>query len=224
MTADTSFWSFIINASVIVKCVMLTLFFASIASWTIIIERIRFYKKQWIEAKQFETRFWSGIGLNELFQTTHHQESNTVAKIFTSGFKTFMQFQKTGHHTRDDSIVGAQRAMQITESKAVDELERPLSFLATVGSISPIIGLFGTVLGIITAFQGLGTVQQASIAAVAPGISEALITTAIGLFAAIPAVIAYNRFSHQVVQLQNYYETFSEELTNILHRQANSGE
>ncbi|OGT42465.1 MAG: protein TolQ [Gammaproteobacteria bacterium RIFCSPHIGHO2_12_FULL_40_19] len=224
MTADMSFWSFIINASVIVKCVMLTLFFASIASWTIIVERARFYKQQWQEAKQFETRFWSGIGLNELLQTTGHQESNAIAKIFTSGFKTFMQFQKTGHHSRDDSIVGAQRAMQIAECRAVDELEKPLSLLATIGSISPIIGLFGTVLGVITAFQGLGTVQQASIAAVAPGISEALITTAIGLFAAIPAVIAYNRFSQQVVQLQNHYEAFSGELTNILHRQANNGE
>ena len=120
--------------------------------------------------------------------------------------------------------MGTQRAMQIAESKSTDELERPLSLLATVGSVSPYIGLFGTVWGIMTVLQTLGGIQQASIAMVAPGISEALITTAIGLFAAIPAVIAYNRFSKQVAELQNNYETFSAELINLLHRQANNNE
>lgn len=220
MTADTSIFSYIINAGFVVRCVMLILFFASIASWTVIIERIRFYKRQWLEVKQFEQRFWSGATLKDLYEQALHQKLSGLGLIFTSGFKAFTQFQTTGHHSRDDVIIGAQRAMQISEDNLLDELERPLSLLATVGAVSPFVGLFGTVWGIMTAFQALGTVQQASIAMVAPGISEALITTAIGLFAAIPAVIANNRFSHQVTRLQNRYQTFAEELTNILHRQA----
>lgn len=223
MTADTSFWSFIINAGFIVKCVILILTFSSLASWTVIVERMRFYKKQWDATKQFETRFWSGVALTDLFQSTQREPQPTaIEKIFTSGFTAFSQFQATGNHSRDDIITGAQRAMRIAESKSVDELEGPLSLLATVGSVSPFIGLFGTVWGIMTAFQALGTVQQASIAMVAPGISEALITTAIGLFAAIPAAIAYNRFSAQVSRLQNHYENFASDLTNILHRQSTS--
>ena len=223
MTADTSFWSFIINAGFIVKCVILILFFASVASWTVIIERIRFYKKQWEQTKLFEQRFWSGGSLNELYQTTQREAPAIgVEKIFSSGFTAFTQFQHTGKHSADDIISGAQRAMQIAESKSIDELDRPLSLLSNIGSISPFIGLFGTVWGIMTAFQALGTVQQASIAMVAPGISEALITTAIGLFAAIPAAIAYNRFTSQVSKLQNHYEIFSAELTNILHKQVSN--
>lgn len=220
MSAGGNFWTYLLDASIIAKCVILTLVFASIASWTVIIERSRFYKRQWLETKQFEKKFWSGMGMSELFHLTQQNETNGAATIFTSGFKAFTQFQKTGHHNRDDSIVGAQRAMQIAECRAVDELEKPLSLLATVGSVSPFVGIFGTVIGVMMAFQGLGTVQQASIAAVAPGISEALITTAIGLFAAIPAVVAYNQFSQQVARFQNYFETFAADLTNILHRQA----
>ena len=222
MTANTSFWDFILNAGFIVKCVILILFFSSIASWTVIVERVRFYKKQWEKTKAFEKKFWSGTSLNELYQSTQHDSASLgVEKIFSSGFSAFSQFQATGKHSHDDVINGAQRAMQIAESKSIDELDRPLSLLSNIGSISPFIGLFGTVWGIMTAFQALGTVQQASIAMVAPGISEALITTAIGLFAAIPAAIAYNRFTNQVAKLQNHYEIFSAELTNILHKQVN---
>lgn len=220
MTANTSFLTYLLNASIIVKCVILILIFASIASWTVIIERVRYYKMQWKLAEHFEERFWSGISLNDLYQSSLQDENpSAVSTIFSSGFKAFSQFQSTGKHTREDIIVGAQRAMQVAESKAIDQLEEPLSLLATIGSVTPFIGLFGTVWGIMTAFQALGTVQQASIAMVAPGISEALMTTAIGLFAAIPAAIAYNRFSHQVGRLQSYYDTFSNELTNILHKQ-----
>lgn len=222
MTADTTFWSFIINAGFIVKCVILILFFASIASWTVIAERTRFYKKQWVQTQQFENRFWSGVSLNDLFQSTQRDSDPTgVAKIFSSGFSAFTQFQTTGKHSSDDVITGAQRAMVAAESKSMDALDRSLSLLSNIGSISPFIGLFGTVWGIMTAFQALGTVQQASIAMVAPGISEALITTAIGLLTAIPAAIAYNRFTSQVAKLQNHYETFSAEFTNILHKQVN---
>ena len=146
MIANTSFLDFILNASIIVKCVILILVFASIASWTVIAERIRFYKQQWEAVKQFELRFWSGVALSDLFQATQHDSKSTgIDKILVSGFKAFSQFQATGHHSRDDIIIGAQRAMQIAESKMTDELDRPLALLATVGSISPIIGLFGTV-------------------------------------------------------------------------------
>ncbi|OGT26743.1 MAG: protein TolQ [Gammaproteobacteria bacterium RIFCSPLOWO2_02_FULL_42_14] len=220
MTVDSTLWSYIINAGFVVKCVILILFVASIASWTMIIERMRFYKKQWKEAKAFEKEFWSGASLANLLQNTEEADSqNGLIKIFKSGFNAFSQFQSSGKHSRDEILSSSERAMQIAESKIIDELEKPLSLLATIGSVSPYVGLFGTVWGIMTAFQALGHVQQASIGMVAPGISEALIATAIGLFAAIPAVIAYNRFNQQVARLQNYYETFSAELSTIFHKQ-----
>lgn len=220
MTTNPSFFDFIFNASFIVKCVILILFFASIASWTIIIERIRFYKKQWAQTKQFENRFWSGIAIQDLFQAVKHESTETIGlpDVFSSGYETFTKLKSTGNHTPDNIMDSAQRAMQVVENDIADQLERPLTLLSTIGSMSPYIGLFGTVWGIMTAFQALGTMQQASIAAVAPGISEALITTALGLFAAIPAAIFYNRFTQHVSRLQNRIDTFSTELTNILQR------
>lgn len=221
MTANPSLLSYLLDASVIVKCVILLLIFASIASWTVIIERMRFYKKQWRDVTRFESRFWSGITLKALFQSTQQNEKpSDMESIFSAGFQTFSQFQATGHHSRDDMLTGAQRAMQNAQNRATDGLEDSLPLLATVGAVSPFVGLFGTVWGIMTAFQALGTVQQASIAMVAPGISEALLTTAIGLFAAIPAAIAYNRFNNQVTRLQNSFDNFSVDLINILHKQA----
>ena len=219
MIADTSITGYLLNAGFVVRCVIVLLLFASIASWTVIIERIRFYKRQQQDVKQFETRFWSGISIKDLYEQTTQQKLFGLGYIFTAGFKAFIQFQKTGQHSRDDIIIGAQRAMQVAENRALSELEKPLTLLAIIGSVSPFVGLFGTVWGIMTAFQALGAVQQASIAMVAPGISEALITTAIGLFAAIPAVIANHRFNHQVVQFQSQFDDFATELTNILHRQ-----
>lgn len=220
MTTNPSFFDFIFNASFIVKCVILILFFASITSWTIIIERIRFYKKQWAQTKQFENRFWSGIAIQDLFQAVKHEPTDAIGlpDVFSSGYETFTKLKSAGNHTPDNIMDSAQRAMQIVENDIADQLERPLTLLSTIGSMSPYIGLFGTVWGIMTAFQALGTMQQASIAAVAPGISEALITTALGLFAAIPAAIFYNRFTQHVSRLQNRVETFSTELTNILQR------
>jgi len=220
MTANTSFWSFIINASFIVKCVILVLFFASVTSWTIIVERVRFYKRQWEQTKKFETRFWSGIAMTDLYQAITHEPSGNIGlpKVFSAGFQAFSKLQTAGNHNSENIMDGTQRAMQIVENDMADQLERPLTLLSTIGSMSPYVGLFGTVWGIMTAFQALGTMQQASIAAVAPGISEALITTALGLFAAIPAAIAYNRFTHQTSRLQNRAEMFSGELANILQR------
>ena len=220
MTTDTSFFDFIINASFIVKCVILILVFASISSWTMIVERWKFYKNQWEETAQFETRFWSGIAINDLYNSVKNEptEMSGLPKVFSAGFETFSKLQTDGNHNTDSIMDSTQRAMQAAESDVNDKLEQSLGWLSTIGSMSPFVGIFGTVWGIMTAFQALGTMQQASIAAVAHGISEALITTALGLFAAIPAGVAYNRFTQQVSRIQNRMETFSSELTNILQR------
>lgn len=221
MTADISIWSYISNADFVVKCVMSLLFLASIASWAIIFERILFYKKQWRDTRSFEKSFWSGASLQTLLQESESvaNKNNAMAAIFNSGLTEFSHLQSNGSRQRQEIIDGAQRAMQIAQAKETDQMTWPLSLLATIGSVSPYVGLFGTVWGIMHAFQALGTVQQASIAMVAPGISEALIATAIGLFAAIPAVIAYNRFNNQVSRLQHQYDTFEAEFTNILYRE-----
>src|SRR3990167_163664 len=220
MTTNPSFFDFILNASFIVKCVILILFFASVASWAIILERIRFYKRQWVNIKKFESRFWSGIAMNDLYREVTQETENdaSLVRVFSAGFQEFSKLKEVGNQNQDAVMDGTQRAMQIAESDMIDQLEQPLTLLSTIGSMSPYVGLFGTVWGIMTAFQALGTMQQASIAAVAPGISEALITTALGLFAAIPAGVAYNRFTQQVTRLQNRTDMFSAELTNILQR------
>lgn len=219
MTTNPSFFDFILNASFIVKCVILILFFASVASWAIIIERMRYYKNQWGQVKQFEKRFWSGVAMNDLCHEVSQQADKNVGlpAVFSAGFQEFSKLKEM-NQDREVILDGTQRAMQIAESEMADRLEKPLTLLSIIGSMSPYVGLFGTVWGIMTAFQALGAMQQASIAAVAPGISEALITTALGLFAAIPAAIAYNRFTQQVVRLQNKVEMFSAELVNILQR------
>lgn len=220
MTTDTSFLNFILSAGIIVKIVMLILLAASISSWAVIFERWKFYKKQWQETKAFQKRFWSGIALNDLYRevVSNSSESIGLPKVFAAGFETFSKLKESGNHDADNIMDGTQRAMQVAESDTLDQLEQSLPLLATVGSVSPFVGIFGTVWGIMTAFQSLGTMQQASIAAVAPGISEALITTALGLFAAIPAAVAYNRFTQHVSRLQNRAEMFSGEIANILQR------
>lgn len=220
MTTNPTLWSYIADAGFVVKCVMLILFAASIASWSIIFERWQFYKKQWQEAKQFQERFWSGISLNDLYQevSTENTEQIGLSTIFSTGFKTFTKLQSIQNYQKQDITEDTERSLKIAENKMQASLEKPLSFLATVGAVSPFVGIFGTVWGVMTAFRALGTAQQASIAMVAPGISEALITTAFGLFAAVPAVIAFNRFTRQVDQLQNNAESFSDEFINILRR------
>ena len=221
MTAEPSLWSFIINADIVVKIVMMILLFASIASWTIIIQRSKLLKQTQYHLKQFEKRFWSGIDLSSLFeQLTNHKESlSGLATIFHAGFNEFTRLHQQPNIHPEATLEGAQRAMRIAQAREIETLERNLAFLATVGSTSPYVGLFGTVWGIMTSFRALGAVQQASIAMVAPGISEALIATAIGLFAAIPAVIAYNRFSNELERIVQNYDTFQEEFSNVLHRQ-----
>ena len=220
MSSDLTFIGLFLQASFIVQLVMLLLLSVSVASWTFIFQRSKALNAARSEMRQFEDKFWSGADLNKLYQELSSRASLTgMSSIFCVGFKEFVRLRKS--NTPTNGIVdGTYRAMRVSMSRQVEELESRLPFLATAGSISPYIGLFGTVWGIMNAFIALGEVQQATLAMVAPGIAEALIATAIGLFAAIPAVIAYNRFSHQVEKLENSYGNFMEEFSAILQRQA----
>ncbi len=226
MAGQLSVLSLILEASVVVKIVMLILMSASIVSWAMIIQRNKALSLALDESRKFEDRFWSGIDLSKLYNEVSARASVTgMEALFKAGFKEFARLHKTSARSPGAVMEGTQRAMRVGLSREVERLEAHLPFLATVGSISPYIGLFGTVWGIMNAFMALGAVQQATLAMVAPPIAEALIATAIGLFAAIPAVIAYNKFSHSVEQLENSYANFVEEFSNILHRQAvSSGE
>lgn len=220
MPTDTSIWSFIVHAGPVVKCVMLILLAASVCSWSIIFQRARLLKQRRKEAKQFEERFWSGNDLSQLYDGLQKQRQAVtgLSSIFQAGFSEYLKSSRA-KHDRLSLLKGTQRAMRIAQSHEIEFLEKHLSFLATVGSNSVYIGLFGTVWGIMSAFRGLGAVQQATIAMVAPGISEALIATAMGLVAAIPAVIAYNFFTSHIERLDNSYQTFQEEFSSVLHHQ-----
>ena len=224
MTADYSFIDLILNASLVVQLVMLILVVASVVSWTMIFNKRLLLKHSKNDADMFEERFWSSEDLSPLYNriTAGRYESSGMEKIFWAGYNEFSRLQKQESIDPEAVLDGAQRSMRIAMNKEVDHLETNLSFLATVGSTSPYIGLFGTVWGIMNSFQALGTVQQATISMVAPGISEALVATAMGLFAAIPAVIAYNRYSNDVERLINRYDNFLEEFSSILHRHAHS--
>ncbi|MCU7555220.1 protein TolQ [Alteromonas sp. ASW11-19] len=220
MESDLTFIGLFLQASFIVQLVMLLLLGVSVASWAFIFQRSKALSAARNEMRQFEDKFWSGADLNRLYQELSARPNVTgLASIFCAGFKEFIRLRKSTTPTTG-IVDGTYRAMRVSMSREVDSLESRLPFLATAGSISPYIGLFGTVWGIMNAFIALGEVQQATLAMVAPGIAEALIATAIGLFAAIPAVIAYNRFSHQVEKLENSYGNFMEEFSAILHRQA----
>ena len=224
MIADYSLIDLILNASLVVQFVMLILVLASVSSWTMIFNKYVLLKHSKNNADIFEEKFWSSEDLSPLYNriTAGRYKSIGMEKIFEAGYKEFSRLQNKESIDPEAILDGAQRSMRIAMNKEVDHLETNLSFLATVGSTSPYIGLFGTVWGIMNSFQALGTVQQATIAMVAPGISEALIATAMGLFAAIPAVIAYNRYSYDVERLINRYDNFSEEFAAILHRHAHS--
>jgi biopolymer transport protein TolQ len=224
MIADYSFIDLILNASLVVQFVMLILVLASVISWTMIFNKYVLLKHSKNNADIFEEKFWSSEDLSPLYNriTAGRYVSSGMEKIFEAGYKEFSRLQKQKNIDPEVILDGAQRSMRIAMNKEVDHLETNLSFLATVGSTSPYIGLFGTVWGIMNSFQALGTVQQATIAMVAPGISEALVATAMGLFAAIPAVIAYNRYSNDAERLINRYDNFLEEFAAILHRHAHS--
>ena len=221
MSSNLSFIDLFLEASIIVQLVMLLLLATSVISWAFIFQRSKALSSASDEMKKFEDKFWSGVDLNRLYQELSARQSvNGMASMFCAGFKEFVRLRKSPSATSDAVMDGTYRAMRVALSREIDSLESRLPFLATAGSISPYIGLFGTVWGIMNSFIALGEVQQATLAMVAPGIAEALIATAMGLFAAIPAVIAYNRFSHQVEKLENSYGNFMEEFSSILHRQA----
>ena len=226
MNMDFSIASLILNASPIVQFVLLLLLIASIGSWTIIIEKSRMLKQSVAAADEFESRFWSGGDLASIYRDIA-RSSHThmgMAGIFESGFREFGRLQKQQGLSGDQMLEGARRAMRVSQMREVDRLENNLVVLATVGSTSPYVGLFGTVWGIMNTFQSLATVQSATLALVAPGISEALIATAMGLVAAIPAVIAFNRYADKVGRLEVRFDTFMEEFSAILQRHAAQAE
>jgi biopolymer transport protein TolQ len=222
VSADLSFFSLIIGASVIVQLVMLLLLSVSVMSWTMIFRKRSALIEARVNADRFEDNFWSGGDLATLYHkvASRGDELRGLANIFVAGFKEFTRLRKRSGSDPMAVLEGAQRSMRVALSREMDDLETHLSFLATVGSTSPYVGLFGTVWGIMNAFRGLGNAHQATLAMVAPGIAEALIATAMGLFAAIPAVIAYNRYSNDVERLENRYDNFLEEFSSILQRQA----
>lgn len=224
MSGDTSLWVYFASAGGVVKTVMLLLLAASVASWTIIFQRGFVLRQARTALANFEAAFWSGSDLSKLYTEVNSRRYDIegIAAIFQAGFREFTRLGKQTGVPSAMVLEGAQRAMRIAYSRESDRLEQHLAFLATVGSTSPYVGLFGTVWGIMASFHALGNVGQATIAMVAPGISEALVATAMGLFAAIPAVIAYNRYANDVERLLNQYATFQEELFNILHRHVHS--
>jgi biopolymer transport protein TolQ len=224
MNANHSVIDLFMNASIIVQVVMLILLMASVLSWTMIFQKHSFLKKLKTEMKKFEGQFWSGIDMHQFYKVLHPQTVNGTAAIFVAGFKEFLRLRDHGHHlTSEQQLQNIQRAMHVAQSGEEEELESNLPFLATVGSVSPYIGLFGTVWGIMTAFSALGSVEQATIAMVAPGISEALIATAMGLFAAIPAVLAYNRYTAMVEKMAADFENFEEDFSRLLLSQLDTG-
>jgi len=212
----------LLNASIPVQIVMLLLMIASLMSWSIIFTKRRLIRKTTNASDEFEANFWSGGDLNTLYQSAsrHKGGSYGMSSIFEAGFREFNRAVQQGDVSPDRLIEESRRAMRVAQMREVDRLEQSLATLATIGSTSPYVGLFGTVWGIMGAFMGLANVQSATLAVVAPPIAEALIATAMGLFAAIPAVIAYNRYADKVVRLEYRYDGFTEEFSSILQRHA----
>jgi biopolymer transport protein TolQ len=219
MPNDLSVWSLVLDASPVVQIVVGLLLAASLGSWAVIFRKTQVIGRSRSQAEKFETKFWSGGDLGNLYKSieTKGRAGTGMQSIFESGFGEFSRLRQLGT-PGEQLLAGARRAMRVAQLRELDRLEQNLALLATVGSTSPYVGLFGTVWGIMSAFHNLGNVQQATLAAVAPGIAEALITTAVGLFAAIPAVVAYNRLADQVSRLELRFDTFVEEFSTILQR------
>jgi len=224
LTTDLSIIHLFLGASLLVQLVMLALLVVSLMSWFIIFQRGQVLRWARRDADAFEQRFWSGTELGALFKEISREDyaPSGMERIFESGFREFARLRRKEGNTGQVVIEGTQRTMRVALMRESDALEHHLSFLATVGSTSPYVGLFGTVWGIMNSFRALGNVQQATIAMVAPGIAEALVATAMGLFAAIPAVIAYNRFANDAERLVNRYESFLEEFSAVLQHQVES--
>src|SRR5581483_7066110 len=224
MGEPLSIVTLVAQASLPVQIVIALLLLASVYSWMIIFRKRFVIGRSRREAEQFESQFWSGGDLAQLYRAIESRGGATgMASIFEFGFREFARLRQQASAAPDMLLEGARRAMRVAQLKEIDRLEQSLATLATVGSTSPYVGLFGTVWGIMSAFYSLGNVQQATLAQVAPGISEALIATAIGLFAAIPAVIAYNRFADQVARLEIRFDAFTEEFSTILQRHSSRG-
>lgn len=224
MSSELSLFNLMLNASTVVQIVMFILIMASVASWAYIFSKYREIRRAMETSNEFEERFWSGIDLADLYRQLAHEKykSEGMENIFLSGFKEFARLRQQSGITPEAVIEAAQRGMRVALSRELELLDEHLPFLATVGSTSPYIGLFGTVWGIMNSFRALGAAKQATLAMVAPGISEALVATAMGLLAAIPAVMAYNRYSTDIGRLANRYEAFTEEFLSVLHRQAHA--
>jgi len=220
MNQDLSIVSLILNASWVVQLVVVLLVGVSIASWAAIFRKIVALKKVQKLNDDFDREFWSGTSLNDLFAgaAQNAKHSGAMERIFASGMREYQKLRERRIADTGTLLDGARRAMRASYQRELDAIEVNLSFLATVGSVSPYVGLFGTVWGIMHAFTGLAALEQVTLATVAPGIAEALVATAIGLFAAIPAVVAYNRFAHDIDRVANRLETFIEEFSNILQR------
>jgi biopolymer transport protein TolQ len=220
MIGEHSALDLILQASLIVQFVMALLAGASVVSWAIILRKRQLLRTERVAADQFEEQFWSGGDLSGLYKSFEGGSSTGMAGVFVAGFREFSRLRRQAGIGAAELLEGSRRAMRVAQLRETDRLEENLATLATIGSTSPYVGLFGTVWGIMSAFQGLGNVQQATLAMVAPGIAEALIATAMGLFAAIPAVIAYNRYADQVGRLEVRYDAFMEEFSTILQRHA----
>ena len=220
MNQDLSIVSLLIHASWVVQAVVALLIGISIASWAAIFRKLVALKRAQLLNDEFDREFWSGTSLNDLFAgaAQNAKTSGAMERIFASGMREYQKLRER-HITDTGTLLdGARRAMRASNQREMDAIESNLSFLATVGSVSPYVGLFGTVWGIMHAFTGLAAMEQVTLATVAPGIAEALVATAIALFAAIPAVVAYNRFAHDIDRIANRLETFIEEFSNILQR------
>jgi biopolymer transport protein TolQ len=223
MNQEFSIISLVAQAHWVVQLVMVGLMLTSLASWTVIFTKLFNLTKVGRETEQFEKEFWSGKHLSELYSDAKRKaDGGALERIFASGMREFLKLREKGVGDPGIMLDGARRAMRASFQREVDVIESNLSFLGSVGSVSPYVGLFGTVWGIMHAFVGLSNVQQVTLATVAPGIAEALVATAIGLFAAIPAVIAYNRFARNIDRLAMQFDTFMEEFSNILQRNASS--
>lgn len=222
MTGNLSFIQLVISASLVVQIVMAMLLIASVASWAIIANKRRVLRRAVNSSDSFESSFWSGGDLTSIYRdiTSGKEAPSDMAGVFEAGFREFRRLTQQAGLTAGQIVEGAQRAMRVAQMREMDRLEANLATLATIGSTSPYVGLFGTVWGIMNSFSALGNVQSATLAMVAPGISEALVATAMGLFAAIPAVIFYNRYADKVTRLEVRYNTFMEEFLTILQRHA----
>ena len=223
MNQDLSIFTLVTQATLVVQLVMAGLLIASLASWTVIFGKLFGLRRTRAANEEFEREFWAGKNLNELYQdATKRTDASPMERIFASGMREFMKLRERRVVDAGALLDGARRAMRASFQREMDVIESNLSFLASVGSVSPYVGLFGTVWGIMHAFVGLSNMQQVTLATVAPGIAEALVATAIGLFAAIPAVIAYNRFARDIDRIAIQLETFIEEFSNILQRNASA--